>query len=87
MDLVLNIIYSLLIIGLVILVHEFGHFIIAKKNGVHVVEFFVGMGPNICSFVKNGTRYSLKWIPFGGACVMLGNADGLPDEEIGRAHV
>lgn len=82
MDLVLNIIYSLLIIGLVILVHEFGHFIIAKKNGVHVVEFFVGMGPNICSFVKNGTRYSLKWIPFGGACVMLGNADGLPDEEI-----
>lgn len=82
MDLILSAIYAILIIGLVILVHEFGHFIVAKKNGVAVVEFFVGMGPNICSFVKNGTRYSLKWIPFGGACVMLGNSDGLPDEEI-----
>ena len=53
-------------IGVLILVHEFGHFLLAKKNGIGVTEFSVGMGPRIVSFVRGETRYSLKWIPFGG---------------------
>ena len=68
-------------IGLVIFIHEFGHFLLAKLNGVAVVEFAVGMGPNIVSRVKNGTKYSLKWIPFGGYCMMLGDQTFVPDTE------
>lgn len=69
----------LLIIGLVIFVHEFGHFLLAKMNGVGVVEFSIGLGPKIVSWVRKGTRYSIKWIPFGGYCLMLGQDLGLPD--------
>ncbi len=60
---IFSILAIVLIITLVIVVHEFGHFILAKKNGIAVIEFSVGMGPRIFSFVRNGTRYSLKWIP------------------------
>lgn len=79
----MNIIYGVLIFGIIIFVHEFGHFIVAKANGIGVVEFSIGMGPKITSFMKNGTRYSLKWIPFGGSCMMLGDDHGIvdPDEE------
>lgn len=65
-----------LIFGIVVISHEFGHFIIAKMNGIHVVEFAVGMGPNICSFTKGDTKYSLKLLPIGGACMFEGE-DGL----------
>ncbi len=78
---IFSILAIVLIITLVIVVHEFGHFIMAKKNGIAVIEFSVGMGPRIFSFVKNGTRYSLKWIPFGGSCQMLGNDEGIPDAD------
>ena len=81
MDIVIGIIATLLILGILVTVHEFGHFIIAKRNGVHVVEFSVGFGPDIISKTKNGTKYSLKWIPFGGACQMLGADMGLADME------
>lgn len=77
-----SIIFGLIILGLIIVFHEFGHFIVAKKNGVGVVEFAVGMGPLVWSKVKNGTRYALRAIPFGGACVMLGDDNGIPDPEM-----
>lgn len=77
----MSIIYFLLILGIVIFVHEFGHFFVAKINGIGVVEFAIGMGPNIVSFVKGGTRYSLKWIPFGGFCRLLGQDEFLEDGE------
>lgn len=63
-----------------IIVHEFGHFILAKTNGIVVEEFSVGMGPRLLSVVKGGTRYSLKLIPFGGSCMMRGE-DGEDTEE------
>ena len=61
--------------------HLFGHFLLAKKNGIGVTEFSVGMGPRIVSFVRGETRYSLKWIPFGGSCMMMGEDEDLPDEK------
>lgn len=79
MSTVVSIICFILIIGLVIFVHEFGHFLIAKQNGIGVVEFSIGMGPSIYSWVKNGTKYSIKWIPFGGYCMMLGDETFVPD--------
>lgn len=75
-----SIICFLLIFCVVVISHEFGHFIVAKKNGIHVVEFFVGMGPTLFSFVKGDTKYSLKLLPIGGACVFEGE-DGLESEK------
>lgn len=69
-----------LIFGIVVLSHEFGHFIIAKANGIHVVEFSVGMGPTICSFKRKETVYALKLLPIGGACMFEGE-DGLETQK------
>ncbi|WP_167956816.1 RIP metalloprotease RseP [Anaerosporobacter faecicola] len=68
----MNIIIAILIFSLIIIIHELGHFLLAKKNGITVVEFSVGMGPRLISFVKKGTRYSWKLFPVGGSCMMLG---------------
>lgn len=73
-------IFFVLIFGLVVVSHEFGHFLIAKMNGIHVVEFAVGMGPNLISFTKGETKYSLKLLPIGGACMFEGE-DGLNTQE------
>lgn len=74
------IIYFILIFCLVVVSHEFGHFLLAKKNGINVVEFGIGMGPKICGFKKNGTDYVLRLIPIGGACIFE-NEDILGKEE------
>lgn len=78
----MSIILALLIFSAVILFHELGHFLLAKKNGIVVTEFSLGMGPRLFSTVKNGTRYSLKALPLGGSCAMLGE-DTAEDEEKG----
>lgn len=74
----MSIILSLIVFSILVLIHEFGHFLLAKKNGIGVTEFSLGMGPRIASFDKNGTKYSWKLIPFGGSCMMVGE-----DEEAG----
>lgn len=71
-----TLIFFILIFGVVVISHEFGHFLLAKANGIHVVEFSVGMGPNIVSFRKGDTQYSLKLLPIGGACMFEGE-DGV----------
>ena len=68
----MNIVLAVLILGGIILFHELGHFIFAKLSGIEVTEFSLGMGPRLFSFVKGETRYSLKILPFGGSCAMLG---------------
>lgn len=68
----MNIVLAVLILGGIILFHELGHFIFAKLSGIEVTEFSLGMGPRLLSFVKGETRYSLKLLPFGGSCAMLG---------------
>lgn len=68
----MSIILALIIFSVMVLFHEFGHFLLAKKNGIGVTEFSLGMGPRIASFVKGETRYSWKLIPFGGSCIMVG---------------
>ena len=76
----MSIIIAVLILGIVIIVHEFGHFLLAKTNGIVVEEFSVGMGPRILSTQRGTTRYSLKLIPFGGSCMMKGE-DGEDEGE------
>ena len=77
----LSLLAAILVFGLIILFHEFGHFLLAKRGGICVVEFSLGMGPRLLSMVKGGTRYSLKLFPFGGSCMMLGEDDDLSEED------
>ena len=72
----ISLLAALIVFSLIVLFHEFGHFLLAKRGGICVVEFSLGMGPRLFSFVKGGTRYSLKLLPFGGSCMMLGEDEG-----------
>lgn len=76
----MDIIIALLIFSLIVVIHELGHFLLAKKNGIGVIEFSLGMGPRLLSFVKGETRYSIKLLPFGGSCMMVGE-DGVSEDE------
>ncbi len=69
---VLLVIIGILLFELIIFIHEFGHFITAKKCGVKVNEFALGMGPKIIKFQKGETLYSLRLFPIGGFCSMEG---------------
>lgn len=64
----MTIIFFLLIFGVVVISHEFGHFLLAKANGIHVVEFSVGFGPKLLGFKRGDTEYTLRLLPLGGAC-------------------
>ena len=68
----MKILIAVIIFSAIILIHELGHFLLAKKNSIVVTEFSLGMGPRLISTVKGGTRYSLKLLPIGGSCAMLG---------------
>ena len=70
-----SIIISLIVIGVLVIVHEFGHFIVAKKCGVWVEEFAVGMGKKICSKQIGETEYSLRLFPLGGFCRLHGETE------------
>lgn len=69
---VLLVLIGILLFELIIFIHEFGHFITAKKCGVKVNEFALGMGPKLIKFQKGETLYSLRAFPIGGFCAMEG---------------
>lgn len=94
----MNIFIALLMFSVIVIVHELGHFLLARLNGVEVTEFSLGMGPRLVTFVKTDagmrikflvsnkvfetsegwagkTKYSVKLLPFGGSCIMLGEDD------------
>lgn len=75
-----TLIWFIVIFGAVVIAHEFGHFLLAKANGIHVVEFSVGMGPALISVKKKETKYSLRLFPIGGACMFEGE-DGLAEKD------
>lgn len=72
MSVILNILLFVLILGVIIFIHEFGHFIFAKLTGVYVYEFALGMGPKLWSKKGKETEYSLRAIPIGGFCQLAG---------------
>lgn len=76
----MSIILALVIFSAIVIVHEFGHFLLAKLNGITVTEFSVGMGPRLLSHEWGGTRYSLKILPFGGSCAMVGEEEESQEE-------
>ncbi|MBQ5598458.1 MAG: site-2 protease family protein [Lachnospiraceae bacterium] len=76
-------IMALLVLSMIVLFHELGHFLLARANGIAVLEFSLGFGPRLLSWKskKSGTRYSVKCIPFGGSCAMLGEFGDEPEYE------
>ena len=66
----MGIIIAIIIFGIIVTVHEFGHFICAKLSGIKVIEFSVGMGPKLLQKKKGETSYSLRLLPVGGYCAM-----------------
>lgn len=81
MSFLITTIVSILIFSLVVMIHELGHFLCAKKAGIQVNEFSIGMGPALFTRVKNGTRYSVRALPVGGYVSMAGEDEELEEEE------
>ena len=69
---IVTLLIAILIFGLIIGIHEFGHFIVAKLNHIQVNEFAIVMGPKLLHFRKGETTYSLRLFPIGGFCSMEG---------------
>lgn len=76
----MNIIIAILIFGLIVIFHEFGHFIVAKACNVRVNEFMIGLGPRLFGKQCGETDFSVHLLPFGGACVMEGEEESSDDE-------
>ena len=68
----MSIVLAILALSFLVFFHELGHFLAAKFFHVGVNEFSIGMGPRLLSFLYKNTRYSLKLLPLGGSCAMLG---------------
>ncbi len=76
----MNIILIILVFGVIVFFHEFGHFIVAKLNKISVTEFSIGMGPALFSIQKKETKYSIRLLPIGGYCMMMGEDEESEDE-------
>lgn len=79
MNFIINLLLFIVILGVIILVHEAGHFMWSKLRGVYVYEFALGMGPKIWGFKKGETEYNLRAIPIGGFCQLAG--EDLEDDD------
>ncbi|WP_283678683.1 RIP metalloprotease RseP [Lentilactobacillus sp. Marseille-Q4993] len=75
-----TIIVFIIVFGIIVISHEFGHYYMAKKSGIMVREFSVGMGPKLVYYRKNNTTFTLRLLPLGGYVRMAGDAD--EDDEI-----
>jgi len=75
-----TLIVFILVFGVIVIAHEFGHFIIAKLNGIKVLEFAIGMGPVLFKVRKGETDYVLRLLPLGGACMFEGE-DGVYSDD------
>ncbi len=72
----LSLIYFLIVLSILILVHEFGHFIVAKRCGVRVEKFSFGFGPKLFSIKRKDTEYLISLVPLGGYVKMAGDEPG-----------
>jgi len=69
---IVSILIFLIIFSVIVIGHEFGHYMVARRNGIRVVEFDVGMGPEIAKWQKGETAFCLRLLPVGGACIFDG---------------
>src|SRR5688572_32927524 len=71
-----NIVAFAVFLGVLVTVHELGHFLVAKACGVKVLKFSIGFGPRIFGFTRGETEYRLAWLPLGGYVKMAGDVPG-----------
>src|SRR5688572_9677435 len=89
-DFITVLFYGALILGVLVLVHELGHFLVAKWLGVRVLSFSIGMGPRVIGFRRGGTDYRISALPLGGYVRMAGDtpeaeeSTGAPDEFLAK---
>ena len=79
------ILLAILVFGILIAVHELGHFLVAKACGVRVDEFAIGMGPAIWKKQKGETLYAVRCLPIGGFCAMAGEDEAI--DVLDRTHL
>src|SRR5216683_1045575 len=88
MDQIINVAYSIVpavvVLGFLILFHECGHFLVAKRTGVGVLKFSIGFGPRIFGWRVGDTEYAISAIPLGGFVKMIGED---PEEEVSPADL
>jgi regulator of sigma E protease len=84
-----NVAYTLILLGVLVFVHEFGHFLVAKALDVKVLRFSIGFGPPIFGFRRGETEYRVAWLPLGGYVKMAGELphEELPPEEAKRGFL
>ena len=80
MSFIINLLLFIVILGVIVFVHEFGHFIFAKITGVYVYEFAIGMGPKIWGKKGKETEYTIRAVPIGGFCQLAG--EDLDDDDL-----
>ncbi len=81
-----TVISGILMLGVLVFIHEFGHFCVAKLAGVKVLKFSLGFGPRLCSYQWGETEYMLSLIPLGGYVQMLGEGVGEAEDELSLAE-
>ena len=69
---ILYILIAIVMLGFIVTMHEFGHYLVGRICGIGIVEFSIGMGPKIIGFKRKGIQYSLRAIPLGGYCAFVG---------------
>src|SRR6185295_6875437 len=85
-----TIFWFLIVLGVLVFVHELGHFLVARWYGVRVLTFSLGFGPKILKVVRGGTEYCISIVPLGGYVKMAGEntqdeREGLPDEFLSKS--
>jgi len=77
---VLTLVAAIFVFGVIIFVHEFGHYLAARRAGIKVLELALGFGPRLLGWSRDGTDYSLRAVPLGGFCRMLGEDEDEKDK-------
>jgi regulator of sigma E protease len=87
-SIVMNVIYGFIALSLLILVHEFGHYLVARLANVKVLAFSLGFGKKLINFKKGETEYAISAVPLGGYVKLLGESpdDEIKEEDINRSY-
>ena len=83
----MTLIYFIIVLGVTVFIHEFGHFIFAKKSGIYVYEFSIGMGPRLFKFNRKNdeTDYCIRLFPIGGFVQMAG--EEIDDDDVATEYL
>ena len=81
-----RILEALLLLSVLVMIHELGHYTAGRLLGFTILEYAIGMGPKVVGFKKNGIEYNLRALPLGGMCRFYGEDDGVKDERCFNAQ-